>query len=192
MRKTRVSKKFLIALGVLLLLTSLSSSLSAWPRAARVQDMRRQVFDYLDEFPQLEDAAASVLNYRMHEGGNVEQLLAQYELSLPDSEALPELLAEIKAASEHAGVQETAISTRNTQLLTEMEATAEGAWHCIPFTLSGKADYKDIAVLLDELSHARRLIVVRELVLQRTIDNLIVFRAHGEAYCRLQLAERQR
>jgi len=192
MRKTRVSKQFLTALGVLLLLTSLSSSLSAWPRAARVQGIRRQVFDYLDEFPQLEDAVESVLNYRKQEGGKIEQLLAQYEHSLPDTEALPELLSEIQAASEYAGVQDTAISTRSTQRLMEIDATAEGAWHRIPFTLSGKAGYKDIALLLDRLSQARRLIVLRELVLQRTADSLIVFQAHGEAYCRLQLAERRR
>jgi len=194
MKQGQVSRKFIVAsLGTLCAISSVAGAVS-WPRVTSIMSVRKELMKQAKEFDDASEAAESVRTYVSQEAEEVKAQQQEYDAKLPASEALPELLAEVKRAGKAASIADLAISTQQTEQFEDADRNTveglDGQLFRQPLVLSGRADYRSIAMLMDALLKGRRLVLVRELMMERAEGGRgLSFRAEADAYCFLKPKE---
>jgi len=192
MRQSQVNRRFVFtAIGVVAAI-SLTAGVASWPRLCGISKTRSQLDVQARESDGARDAADAVREYQLREKAEVSRRLAIYDAKLPAGQCLPELLAAVKTACAAAGMPNVSISTQEAEPAEDADgndvAAADGTCNRIPVIISGTGGYRDVASLLENLSAERRLIVIKELNIDRadSPSDRVVFRAEAEAYCFLK------
>ena len=191
MKQGQVSRRFIVAsLGMMCAISSVSGAIS-WPKVSSIMSVRKELLKQAKEFDTAAQAAESVRTYIAREKAVVTAQLEEYDAKLPAGEALPELLAEVKRAGKAASIADMAISTQETELFEDADRNTvegvEGQCRRQPLVLSGRADYRSVAILVDGLLKGRRLVLVRELMVDKPEQSgRLTFRAEADAYCFLK------